>query len=992
MANQKQGGKSTESRKKASSSSKKLPAPRAKDEQKLSVAPSVLAVLGGLILLILILTNLSDGISDSATGIVGYTICRLLYGIFGWAVWLIPFVSVYLALVWKRSTASRTLLAKLISAFGLILTFSALFYLFKTVRIADFPRYYDIPAVWKLTLPNAEGRILAGGGLFGTLFGGLLYTLFRVVAWLIDLILLLFLLLVLVEITPARALRLIVRQFRLVALRISEARAARDAKKSERLAEKESEPAEKESERQHVFPEQPDFDPSLPTSERRNGFADPNPYAADRPTAAHSSDANKSSRPRRERAEARPSGIPEEMSAEEFARQFSGNPPEPNFSAPPAESSGDRSSDDRRIDTSGAATVVDAATGKVVETTAGVVADRPSEDLYDILFGASDNRKVMDQKPPVGGSDVNVIPKNPTNVSRTRPSETLPSDTAADSAGISGSADAPVPSDTGDLRPSDSVGAPEAKAEKTSDELFASIIDLQKSNDNDHAGTDPDIADPEEVVVHPEYKVPPITLLHKDTGGINADHSEELKANGIKLVSTLESFKVKTKITNISRGPTITRYELTPDLGVRVRAISNLVDDIALNLATSGVRIEAPIPGKSAVGIEVPNQTPETVYLRDLLENPKFGQASSKITAALGMDVAGDPIFVDIGKMPHLLIAGTTGSGKSICINSLITSLLFRASPEELKLILIDPKKVELGVYNRLPHLLVPVVTQPKKAAGALTWAVAEMERRYEAIEEAGVRDIKGYNRQVEEGDIEGEKMPSVIIVIDELADLMMTASDTVEESICRLAQKARAAGMHLIVGTQRPSVDVITGLIKANIPSRIAFTLKSIADSRTIIDIGGAEKLIGHGDMLYAPVGAMKPIRVQGAYVSDKEVEAVCDFIRDQYGEVSYDQKTLDEIREHEAECELSRTFGSSEDDKEEDPKFAEAVRVGVENGTISTSLLQRNLSLGYGRAAKLIDRMERMGIVSGPNGQKPRNVLITMQEYQEMILKIHD
>lgn len=539
-----------------------------------------------------------------------------------------------------------------------------------------------------------------------------------------------------------------------------------------------------------------------------------------------------------------------------------------------------------------------------------------------------------------------------------------------------------VNSSTGEILPS-------------TDDQFEKIADLHESDENDHALTDPDLADPDDQTQRHEYKFPPLTLLHKDQGGLNADHSEELKANGVKLVSALESFKVRTKITSISRGPTITRYELLPDQGVRVRAIANLVDDIALNLETSGVRIEAPIPGKAAVGIEVPNRTRETVYLRDLLEDPKFGQAGSRVTAALGMDVAGAPIFVDIAKMPHLLIAGTTGSGKSVCINSLITSLLFRATPDEVKLILIDPKKVELGVYNKLPHLLVPVVTNPKKAAGSLTWAVAEMEKRYEMIEEAGVRDVKGYNKLVDETGV-GEKMPSIVIVIDELADLMMSAPDTVEDSICRIAQKARAAGMHLIIGTQRPSVDVITGLIKANIPSRIAFTVRSNVDSRTIIDIAGAEKLIGQGDMLYAPVGAMKPIRVQGAFVSDREVEAVCEYIKDSYGEVEYDKRAIDEIREHEAECEefgkKKGAFGGAEDDGEVDPKFMECVHVAVESGKISTSLLQRRMGLGYGRAAKIIDRMTDMGIVSAPDGQKPRNVLISMSDYQEMVMRKED
>ena len=358
------------------------------------------------------------------------------------------------------------------------------------------------------------------------------------------------------------------------------------------------------------------------------------------------------------------------------------------------------------------------------------------------------------------------------------------------------------------------------------------------------------------------------------------------------------------------------------------------------------------------------------------------------------MDVAGDPVYLDIAKMPHLLIAGATGMGKSVCINSLIVSLLYKASPDEVKLILIDPKKVELNVYNKLPHLLVPVVNLPKKAAGSLSWAVGEMERRFELIEEVGVRDIKGYN-QITADDPQKEFLPHIIIIIDELADLMMTAPDDVEESICRLAQKARAAGMHLIIGTQRPSVDVITGLIKANIPSRIAFTVASNTDSRTIIDMAGAEKLIGRGDMLYAPVGAMKPIRVQGSFVSDKEVEAVCDFIRAQAGEGEYSSAIMEEIDKNAEQCGQKKKAGAGDlsmadgDDGEIDPKFNDAVEVALEMGKISTSLLQRRLNLGYGRAAKIIDHMQACGIVSEPDGQKPRTTLISRSDWNEIKMR---
>ena len=488
------------------------------------------------------------------------------------------------------------------------------------------------------------------------------------------------------------------------------------------------------------------------------------------------------------------------------------------------------------------------------------------------------------------------------------------------------------------------------------------------------------------------YRFPPISILAKAAPINESGAQEELAQNARKLVDTLMSFKVKTKILSVSRGPTITRYELSPEAGTRVRSIANLVDDIALNLATSGVRIEAPIPGKSAVGIEVPNKNVSTVRLRELIDSNSFKNAESKLNVALGVDVAGTPVYCNIAKMPHMLIAGATGMGKSVCINSIISSILYKANPDEVKLILVDPKKVEFNIYNGLPHLLVPVVSDPQKAAGSLNWAVGEMERRFSLIDEVGVRDITGYN-EITKNDPDREPMPYVVIIIDELADLMMTAPDAVETSICRLAQKARAAGMHLVIGTQRPSVDVITGLIKANIPSRIAFTVASQVDSKTIIDIGGAEKLIGRGDMLYAPVGFMKPLRVQGAFVSDEEVRAITDFIRSEGGFIEYDPDIISSIEREAERCAQKGKGGAGDFDEDElrenvDPKFREALEIAVNAGKISTSLLQRNLSVGYGRAAKIIDRMQALGYVSPPDGQKPREVLITKQMYMEMVV----
>ncbi len=487
-----------------------------------------------------------------------------------------------------------------------------------------------------------------------------------------------------------------------------------------------------------------------------------------------------------------------------------------------------------------------------------------------------------------------------------------------------------------------------------------------------------------------EYTFPPITLLKKDTDGKIQDSVEELKSTAIKLVETLKSYKINTKLLSISRGPSVTRYELSPEIGTKVNSIVNRIDDISLHLATTGVRIVAPIPGMEAVGVEVPNKNVSLVYVRELIETDEFKNHPSKIHVALGKDVTGKNIYMDIAKMPHLLIAGATGMGKSVCINSTIISILYKATPDEVKLILIDPKQVEFTMYDGIPHLLVPVVTDPKKAAGTLHWAVTEMERRYDLINGAAVRNIHGYNEKMKD-DPDAEYMPQIVIIIDELADLMLTASNDVDESIRRLSAKARAAGIHLILGTQRPSVDVITGTIKSNIPYRIAFTTTSYVDSRTILDIAGAEKLIGKGDMLYAATGK-SPFRVQGSFVSDEEVESITSFVKKSYGRANYNEEVVESIAREAELCgtKKSTTIGDGEvEDNSGDPLLKAAIEIAVDAGKISTSLLQRKLSIGFGRAAKIIDAMEAKGIVSPPDGQKPRTTLWTKQQYMESIVK---
>ena len=483
------------------------------------------------------------------------------------------------------------------------------------------------------------------------------------------------------------------------------------------------------------------------------------------------------------------------------------------------------------------------------------------------------------------------------------------------------------------------------------------------------------------VVVEDEhYEYPPVELLSKPGKKTLKGGAKALTDTATKLQKTLYSFGVSAKVENVSVGPAITRYELKPAEGVRVSKIANLADDIALNLAAETIRIEAPIPGKQAVGIEVPNKEKEVVHFREIIESKEFKSNKSKLTVGLGKDVAGNVELADIAKMPHVLIAGSTGSGKSVCINTIITSIVYNAKPSEVKFVMVDPKVVELSVYNGIPHLLIPVVTDPKKAAGALAWAVQEMDDRYNKFAEKGVRDLKGYNKAIEKENEFG-KLPQIVIIIDELADLMMVAKNDVEDAICRLAQKARAAGMHLVIATQRPSVDVITGLIKANVPSRIAFAVSSQVDSRTILDTVGAEKLLGKGDMLFFPSGAPKPSRVQGAFVSDDEVEKIVSFIKSN-GTANYSEDILESIENNNR---TDKEIAENNDD-DTDPFLMDAIQTVVETGQASTSFIQRKFKVGYARAGRIIDQMEERGVISGYQGSKPREVLMTLDRLKEL------
>ncbi|MBQ7116033.1 MAG: DNA translocase FtsK [Clostridia bacterium] len=542
-----------------------------------------------------------------------------------------------------------------------------------------------------------------------------------------------------------------------------------------------------------------------------------------------------------------------------------------------------------------------------------------------------------------------------------------------------------------DVQALDELFATKTVAEAHFDEVveaFEEETQEEVSEDAVVEDEEPEADDKEPAVPEIIYELPPLDCLDKPKLNSNSGSAEELRQRGETIVKTLKSFGVGTRIVDICQSPSVTRFELQPDPGVKISKITALSDDIAMNLAAYGVRIEAPIPNKNAVGIEVPNAEKAMVTLREILESPSFQNSKSRLNVALGRDIQGEATCADLAKMPHLLVAGTTGSGKSVCLNTMIVSLLYNAKPDEVKLIMIDPKKVEFTVYRSIPHLLVPVVADPRKAAGALSWAVAEMDKRYALFAEKGVRNLQGYNNYALSEGI--PKMPQIVIIIDELSDLMMAASNEVEDSICRLAQKARAAGMHLIVATQRPSVDVITGLIKANIPSRIAFAVKSQIDSRTIIDTQGAEKLLGNGDMLYCPVGLSKPVRVQGSYVSDDEIERVIDFVTSQ-GEVKYDDAVMQEIElkaaqdgKKKASAVDTDNVGSGGD--YDDEMFPKAVEVVVEAGMASTTLLQRKLKLGYARAARIVDELSEKGIIGPFEGSKPRKVLITKEQWYQM------
>lgn len=936
--------KKTNSRKKNTQKEQeetKTPPPEPPKEEKEPDPASVgnqLAVL--LLCVVALFIGICYGFRDDV-GVIGYAINQTLFGLFGIGAFLVPFLLVQLAVFWRKDVLSGAVKHKYLVSLSVLLCSAVILHTIYCI-VADVPKM-TIQMVF--SLENLKGLFVKGveyqgGGFLGGLLAssmicGVGYpgTLMFGSLFLIGFVMSLF------GLTPMEC----IQRYRFYMKR---SRSAQKVKREERNAKRE-ERAKKEAEEAEKSASEPEKKPVVRKKKRADDidceiFADNADFGAD------------PSHPIAKEEELRPISVIEKEERKEKVSLddiFDKKTDEAVLSRYADADLREAEEDDSHTSAQMELNV------KKEEPSAKA---EPLEDDDDMQYFVPVRKiKTESAKTVEKVTSEPIREAKPTTTKKTAKPTPEPKE------------EAPTPEET---PKSDviSIRPPEMSVPAPSAEEDDEIADLPKPR---------------------EYEFPPIDLLAKPDGaGKDGDVSAELRENADKIIQTLDSFNVRVSISNVSRGPTITRYEIEPSAGTRVRSILNLLDDIALSLATTGVRSDGIISGKSAIGIEVPNKKTNTVFVRELIEDSRFETAKSKLTASLGMDVSGAPVYLDIAKMPHLLIAGATGQGKSVCINSLIISLLYKARPDEVKLILIDPKKVELNVYNGLPHLLVPVVFDPKKAAGSLHWAVQEMERRFELIEAQHVRNIAQYNAAIA-GDPTKEKMPQVVIIIDELADLMMSAPDDVETSICRLAQKARAAGMHLIIGTQRPSTDVITGLIKANIPSRIAFTVSNQIDSRIIIDMQGAEKLIGRGDMLFSPVGSSKPVRVQGAFVSEVEIENIIDFIKEQSKEPTYSDEVIKEIEKNAAICGQKKNKSASapsengiDGEEDVDPMFDSAVELAVEQGKISTSLIQRRLSLGYGRAAKLIDMMEKRGIVSPPDGPRPRTTLISREQYLEM------
>ena len=876
-------------------------------------------------------------------GALGNLVQFLCFGLFSFSTYVIPLFILLQGITWRHDIRNRAILRKTISTFVAILFLSALFYLKDNfLHSASFDsagEFFGMFFDWD----DPKGAV-NGGGLLGSLLGWCLYSVFGKVGTI--LIFALVILLYLIFFFNFNPKTFVLKTYKYFKLKAQSNKGKRDAKKLAKEEEKKAVIIEEEDEDRRIAAAE--FDP----------FSEPKPpVRVQAKRIVHAKEAVKTPLPAPQNKPVQESKESEEKH-ERFKNAFS----DYTITDGPSEKH-------NTLDTT------EELAKKKMNSSEGVSSSSIDELAHD--------RSPFTQ----GDEDLDDIPKSKKGSASSKASDIDLDDDDEDTASQSFD-DIKRLTKIESTPDKKSIPVPNPRVVKVSDSLTEKDLDKDADKQEENIVTR---KTPEVAPSLPKYVFPPLSLLEKSTSLHGTAVDAESDPVAITLRQTLRNFNVNTTVSNISRGPRITRYELVPDTGIRIRAIANLVDDISMALATAGIRIEAPIPGKAAVGVEVPNASPTTVRLRSLLDNDAFKSAPAKTTICLGSDIGGDAVYADIAKMPHMLIAGATGMGKSVCINTIITSILYKARPDEVKLILVDPKKVELNVYSGIPHLLIPVVSDPSQAAGALAWAVNEMESRFDRIEAEGVRNIKGYNKAIE-GDPSKEPMCQIVIIIDELADLMMSSPDSVETSICRIAQKARAAGIHLIIGTQRPSVDVITGLIKANIPSRIAFHVSSQIDSRTILDTAGAEKLLNNGDMLFYPAGIPKPRRIQGAFVDDDEVERVTTFLKKNSKGATYDDHVLEEIKKAAEKCAQNGKRKSESDGDDgsidgilDDPKFNAAIDVAFEANKISTSLLQRKLSIGFGRAAKYIDAMCDLGIVSEPDGQKPREVLMTRNEYYE-------
>ena len=940
-------------------------------------------IFGGLALIftVFLVMNLFAGADDPSThpaGFVGYYFCRFIFGCFGWAACLIPLILFNLAIFWRRYCKESLVTVKVILASLLMILISAFIHVCICAGDASMAGNFSVADLYRTGAEFESGGVI--GGLAGCgLYAGLkLYGSIALAVVTLPLLVMLF-----VGVTPAYVFGKIKKSV--------EKKKKKSAEKVSKI-EKDDDEVEEDYDEDEYNEDEDEGD----EAREEEGFYDLDDNCAVAPVGGRRGKREKKNAKRR-----RGEQLDDDMDNEEVSEAST------DSESTPARRSNRRTA------------LVDTDTGEVLESNyeerrkgaSKKTNDDDDEEIAGLPFFESSATNEESAEAADTENEDFVALKIPGEASRpAKASRGLVDDredfdsaidtmvTDLDEEADPLYIDEEIPASDDEDAPANGTYSVVYSADSKPREGVTVTINRQEFDAVAESG----LSEEELVLstahssaerpVEPEreYQFPSVEMLTRGSSRYEAN-DDEIAENTRLLREVLESFHIRVKEISCSCGPTITRFEVKPDSGVRVRSIANLVDDIAMNLAKAGVRIEAPIPGKAAVGIEVPNAEPATVFFRNILETPEFRNHKSRIAACLGADVSGRPVILDINKMPHLLIAGATGMGKSVCINSIVMSILYKAKPEEVKLILIDPKKVEFAMYRDLPHLLCPIVSDPKQAAGTLYCAVNEMERRFGLIEEVGVRNLAGYN-EVTADDPERPALPQIVIIIDELADLMMTAPADVETAICRLAQKARAAGIHLVIGTQRPSVDVITGLIKANIPSRIAFTVASAVDSRTIIDTVGADKLIGRGDMLYAPVGVNKPMRCQGTFVSESEVERVVTFIKENNKPVVYDEEFIKNIAVEAARCGVNKKKGEqvSIDDFDgissgqnlwgEEPKFWEALEVVVSKEKFGTSALQRALHLGYGKAASIIDRMEEYGFVGPDPGNKTgRDVRIT-------------